>query len=145
MTTNLATKIADLLFLEDSTVKNLVRKESQADIRRDVSAWLGAYERSLRNHLRNAEPNVPAGDTEQRPYPDIAHPKLPVPDPAETETSEPSKPSTPDYLDMGDALETMREARETLFDEQAGADEKVESIKVAKRALDDYLSILRKF
>lgn len=144
MTSNLATKITDLLFLEDSSLKNLVRKESQDDIRKDVKSFLDGYERALRNHL-NTAPKVPAGEGTQHAYPDVEHPKLSTPDPAETETSESSKPSTPDYDDMGNALETMREARETLFDDSIGNEGKIESIKAAKAALDDYLTVLKKF
>jgi hypothetical protein len=138
MTTNLATKIADLLFLEDSTVKNLVRKESQADIRKDVTAFLNGYERALRNHQRNTSPSVPVGDAAQRPYPDREAVKpdyVDVPSPDATETSIPSKKSDKgeQYGDTpGEAMERLQQSLDDLTENG-----NVESMEAAIAALDD--------
>jgi hypothetical protein len=137
MSNTLTTKIADLLFLEPSSLKNLVRKEQMADIKKDVDALLNRYEKTLRNHLGNARAPVPGGDGSQRSYPDVSHEHLPVPSPDETETSIPSKVSTPNYDDFAQRIESLQTSLETLFDDSADRETKVSSMREAISAMDD--------
>ena len=147
MSNNLSTKITDLLFLEESSLKNLVRKEEMADIKKDVDALLNRYEKNLRNHLRNTAPAVPDSDGRQHAYPDreALKPEYePVPDPAETETSIPSKVSTPNYDDFSERIAALQTSLETLFDDSAERGDKVESMREAIAAMDDLSEWLKK-
>jgi hypothetical protein len=132
----ITTAIVDLLFLENSTIKNLIRKESQGDIRKDVTSFLNGYEKALRNHL-NAAPKVPAGDGRERAYPEITHEHEPVPDASTTETSIPSKESIPNCDDFNERIEALQRSITTLFDDSADRDSKVSSMREAISAMND--------
>ena len=97
----------------------------------------------------NTAPNVP-GDNPPgaKKYPartETAPEYEPVPDPAETETSQPSKKSIPDYSEYQTHVGTLQNAGDILWADESGDDEKIDAIKSAVGAVDGIRATLKKF
>ncbi len=113
-----------------------------------------AFAHEVRTHaltekVLNTAPSVP-GDNPPgaKKYPsrtEIAPEYEPVPDPAETETSEPSKKSLPDYAEYQTHVGTLQNSGLTLFELESGDDEKMDAIRDAVGALDGIRSQLKQF
>jgi hypothetical protein len=146
---NLATEITARLY-RDQTFKPLCQLENADDIAKDVTALLNGYYRKLHNHLLNTAPKTPGDDSREKDYPSretlrADDPLLPVPDPAETETSQESKTSIPDYGEYQDHVRVLEASGQTLWNDEAGDTDKVQSIKDAREAMNNILGMLKQF
>lgn len=134
MKSETAKMIVNVLSL-DAQCKNL--RSAMPGIDQMAEAFVADCVREclVENAMNAPTPNAPR----------VTHEFEPVPDPAQTETSEPSKTSLPDYSEYQDHVRTLENSGATLFDDAAGRDDKVQSIRDARKALDSILGILKRF